>query len=46
MSVDKKARGSSLRFVVLRDLAVPRILTDPPDDRLRAAYDVMTGAGR
>lgn len=46
MAVDKKARGSSLRFVVLRDLAQPRILTDPGEDRLRAAYDVMTGAGR
>jgi 3-dehydroquinate synthase len=38
MRVDKKARGSRLRFVVLDGLARPGILTDPPDDLLRAAY--------
>jgi 3-dehydroquinate synthase len=43
MAVDKKSRGSSLRFVVLEDLARPRILTDPPEQDLRAAYDVMVG---
>ena len=43
MGLDKKARGSSLRFVVLEDLARPRILQDPAEDHLRAAYDVMVG---
>ena len=43
MAVDKKSRGSSLRFVVLSDLARPRILVDPSDEQLRAAYDVMVG---
>ncbi|HET7430036.1 MAG TPA: 3-dehydroquinate synthase [Nocardioides sp.] len=43
MAVDKKARGSSLRFVVLEDLARPRILQDPAEEHLRAAYDVMVG---
>ena len=43
MAVDKKSRGTSLRFVVLADLARPRILTDPPEEHLRAAYDVMVG---
>jgi 3-dehydroquinate synthase len=43
MAVDKKSRGSSLRFVVLSDLARPRILTDPAEEHLRAAYDVMVG---
>jgi 3-dehydroquinate synthase len=43
MAVDKKSRGSSLRFVVLRDLASPEILTDPAEEHLRAAYDVMAG---
>ncbi|HEY3528367.1 MAG TPA: 3-dehydroquinate synthase [Nocardioides sp.] len=43
MAVDKKSRGSSLRFVVLEDLARPRILTDPAEEHLRAAYDVMAG---
>jgi 3-dehydroquinate synthase len=45
MAVDKKARGSQLRFVVLSDLARPRILAGPREEHLRAAYDVMTGAG-
>jgi 3-dehydroquinate synthase len=43
MRVDKKARGSTLRFVVLDGLARPGILTDPPEDLLRAAYDVLGG---
>jgi 3-dehydroquinate synthase len=43
MAVDKKARGSQLRFVVLSDLARPRILAGPSEEHLRAAYDVMTG---
>jgi 3-dehydroquinate synthase len=43
MRVDKKARGSHLRFVVLDDLARPAILTDPPDELLRAAYDHLAG---
>jgi 3-dehydroquinate synthase len=46
MSVDKKARGSTLRFVVLDDLAHPRILADPSEDHLRAAYDVMVRGAR
>ena len=44
MRVDKKARGSRLRFLVLDDLARPSILTDPPDELLRAAYDHLAGA--
>jgi 3-dehydroquinate synthase len=43
MAVDKKSRGSSLRFVVLSGLARPRILADPSEQQLRAAYDVMVG---
>ncbi|MGH3655745.1 MAG: 3-dehydroquinate synthase, partial [Micromonosporaceae bacterium] len=38
MRVDKKARGSTLRFVVLDGLGVPGILTDPDPELLRAAY--------
>jgi 3-dehydroquinate synthase len=45
MAVDKKARGSTLRFVVLEGIGVPRVLADPPEEMLRAAYDVMTGGG-
>jgi 3-dehydroquinate synthase len=41
MAVDKKSRGSTLRFVVLDGLASPRILADPDDAHLRAAYDAM-----
>ncbi|HEX7106851.1 MAG TPA: 3-dehydroquinate synthase [Acidothermaceae bacterium] len=38
MSVDKKARGARLRFVVLEGLARARILADPDEALLEAAY--------
>ncbi|WP_319461191.1 3-dehydroquinate synthase [Micromonospora sp. RTP1Z1] len=38
MRVDKKARGSRLRFVVLDGLARPAILEGPDDDLLCAAF--------
>ena len=38
MRVDKKARGATLRFVVLDDLARPAILESPSDELLEAAY--------
>jgi 3-dehydroquinate synthase len=38
MRVDKKSRGSRLRFVVLDGLARPSILDGPSDDQLAAAY--------
>ncbi|MGH3713037.1 MAG: 3-dehydroquinate synthase [Micromonosporaceae bacterium] len=38
MRVDKKSRGSTLRFVVLDELAKPGILADPEPELLRAAY--------
>jgi 3-dehydroquinate synthase len=38
MRVDKKARGSKLRFVVLDGLARPTILAGPDDELLHAAY--------
>jgi 3-dehydroquinate synthase len=44
MRVDKKSRGSQLRFVVLEGIARPAILADPPDDLLRAAYEHLGGA--
>jgi 3-dehydroquinate synthase len=43
MAVDKKSRGSQLRFVVLDDIARPRILAGPDDDALRAAYAAIGG---
>jgi len=46
MAVDKKARGSQLRFVVLQELARPRILAGPAEESLRAAYEVLTGGAR
>ena len=45
MAVDKKARGSRLRFVVLSGVGAPQVLTDPPEEMLRAAYAVMTAEG-
>jgi 3-dehydroquinate synthase len=43
MAVDKKARGSRLRFVVLEGVGRPRVLADPDEALLRAAYDLMVG---
>jgi 3-dehydroquinate synthase len=42
MRVDKKARGASLRFVVLDGLGNPRILTDPEPAWLDAAWKVVS----
>lgn len=39
MGVDKKSRGSRLRFVVLDGLAKPRMLEDPDPALLVAAYE-------
>lgn len=39
MSVDKKARGSLLRFVILEEIGRPSALQGPPPEALRAAYD-------
>ena len=39
MAVDKKSRGSRLRFVVLDGLAKPRILEDPDPSLLVAAFE-------
>lgn len=39
MRVDKKTRGNRLRFVVLDELASPRILDDPDPGLLVAAYE-------
>lgn len=44
MRVDKKARGSQLRFVVLEGVGRPAILPDPSDELLRAAYSHLAGA--
>ena len=43
MKVDKKARGSQLRFVVLADLAKPTVLAGPSEHDLRTAYDALGG---
>jgi 3-dehydroquinate synthase len=43
MRVDKKARGATLRFVVLDGLAEPAVLADPPEELLRAAYGRLEG---
>jgi 3-dehydroquinate synthase len=43
MRVDKKARGASLRFVVLDGLGNPMILTDPDQAWLDAAWSAVSG---
>jgi 3-dehydroquinate synthase len=42
MALDKKTRGSTLRFVILHGLAQPAILSAPSDDLLRSAYEAVT----
>ena len=41
MKVDKKSRGSTLRFVVLDGLARPSVLAGPDEAVLQTAYDVL-----
>jgi 3-dehydroquinate synthase len=43
MRVDKKARGNTLRFVVLDGLARPSVLSGPSEELLRAAYAEIGG---
>lgn len=42
MALDKKTRGSTLRFVVLDGLASAQVLAGPPEDLLRRAYAATT----
>jgi 3-dehydroquinate synthase len=42
MRVDKKARGSMLRFVVLDGLARPSTLDGPDEGLLRTAYEEIS----
>jgi 3-dehydroquinate synthase len=44
MRIDKKARGASLRFVVLDGLGNPTILTDPDQAWLDAAWAAVSGS--
>ena len=43
MKVDKKSRGSQLRFVALRGVGEPVVLAGPDEADLRAAYDMIKG---
>ncbi|MGY1742835.1 MULTISPECIES: 3-dehydroquinate synthase [unclassified Blastococcus] len=43
MRIDKKARGATLRFVVLDGMGHPRILTDPDQAWLDAAWAAVAG---
>jgi 3-dehydroquinate synthase len=45
MRIDKKSRGSTLRFVVLDGLATPAILEDPDPELLAAAYAEVGSGG-
>ena len=42
MTVDKKARGNLLRFVIMTDSGQPGILAGPDPAMLVAAYDAIT----
>ena len=41
MRLDKKSRGSPLRFVVLSGLAAPTLLAGPDEAVLRASYEAI-----
>ncbi|MFV0452047.1 MAG: 3-dehydroquinate synthase [Propioniciclava sp.] len=43
MSIDKKARGGSLRFMLLDAVASPFIAVSPDEELLRLAYHDLTG---
>lgn len=43
MSVDKKSRGSTLRFVLLSELGRPQVVAGPPEDALERAYAALAG---
>jgi 3-dehydroquinate synthase len=45
MRVDKKARGSQLRFVVLRDLGRPTVRAGPSEEDLRGAFAALSRGG-
>ncbi len=44
MAVDKKTRGSTLRFVILDALARPAIMAGPEPALLRRAYESLSGS--
>ncbi|HEY5820588.1 MAG TPA: 3-dehydroquinate synthase [Propionibacteriaceae bacterium] len=44
MGLDKKTRGSTLRFVILNGLASAEILSGPSEELLREAYAAVTPA--
>ena len=44
MGLDKKTRGSTLRFVLLDDVASAQILPGPSEELLRQAYGALTAA--
>jgi len=43
MARDKKARGSSIRMVLLRDIGDVTVVKDPPEDALRDAFRAISG---
>jgi shikimate kinase / 3-dehydroquinate synthase len=44
MGLDKKTRGSTLRFVILTGVGQVEILAGPPEELLRAAYAAIAAA--
>jgi shikimate kinase/3-dehydroquinate synthase len=46
MSLDKKARGSTLRFVILTGVGKVEILSGPPEELLREAYAAVSAPDR
>lgn len=45
ISLDKKTRGHTVRFVLLKGLGLPAILADPGEDTMQDAYRAIAAAG-
>ena len=45
ISLDKKSRGHTVRFVLLKGLALPSIQADPGEETMQEAYRAIAAAG-
>ncbi|MDQ7991495.1 MAG: 3-dehydroquinate synthase [Propionicimonas sp.] len=45
ISLDKKSRGHTVRFVLLKGLAAPAILANPGEETMQEAYQAIAEAG-
>jgi 3-dehydroquinate synthetase len=46
ISLDKKARGHTVRFVLLNAIAQPYVVAGPPEEHMAAAYEAVAAGAR